>query len=255
MRQACPQLHALTAWSSTEFEPYRMSICLFLSFRLPASQSPDPSEIARLDKVLCATPQLRKALVHTSSRADDPYLDDGPPPQLVLQLYFAELADLEDVLAHDGHLSVLTSHDAFPDLASAAITQQAMLVRTFPVPEPTFENPPGTPFCTYLVAYEGEAEDLNAWHSHYFGNHTRHMARFPGIRDLEIYTRLDWVSTLPCRRVNFMQRNKVVFDSADALTRALNSPIRHELRACFTTFPPFTGPITHFAMATRVLHP
>jgi len=44
-------------------------------------------------------------------------------------------------------------------------------------------------------------------------------------------------------------------DSADALTQALNSPVRHELRACFKTFPPFTGAITHYAMATRVLHP
>src|SRR5262249_15314608 len=216
---------------------------------------PDPGEIARLDEFLRTTPRLRKALVHTSSRADDPYLDDGPPPQLVLQLYLADLPDLEARLARDGHLSVLMSREAFPDLASADITQQAMLVRSFPVPEPTFGNAPGSPFCTYLVAYEGEAEDLNAWHSHYFGNHTRHMAHFPGIRDLEIYTRLDWVSSLPCPRVNFMQRTKVVSDSADALTRALNSPIRHELRACFKTFPPFTGPITHFAMATRALSP
>jgi hypothetical protein len=232
-----------------------MSICLFLTFRLPGNRSPDAAEIARLDGVLHTTPKLLKGIVHTSSRADDPYLDDGPPPQLVLQLYFAELPDLEAGLAHDGHLRVLMSRDVFPDLAAANVTQQAMLVRTFAVPEPTFANPPGTPFCTYLVSYEGEAEDLNAWHSHYLTNHTKHMAHFPGIRDLEIYTRLDWVSSLPCPCVSFMQRNKVVFDSADALTAALNSPIRHELRACFKTFPPFTGPITHYAMATRVVNP
>jgi hypothetical protein len=232
-----------------------MSICLFLTFRSRATRSPDAGEMTRLDGLLRATPKLLKALVHMSSRADDPYLDDGPPPQLVLQLYFAELPDLEAALARDGHLSAMMSRDAFPDLAGADVTQQAMLVRTFPVPEPTFGNPPGTPFCTYLVAYEGDAEDLNAWHGHYFANHTKHMARFPGIRDLEIYTRLDWVSALPCPRVSFMQRNKVVFDSGDALTAALNSPIRHELRACFKTFPPFTGPVTHFAMATRVVHP
>ena len=46
---------------------------------------------------------------------------------------------------------------------------------------------------------------------------SRHMAEFPGIRELEVYTRLDWVSLLPWTRLNFMQRNKVVFDSADAL--------------------------------------
>jgi hypothetical protein len=232
-----------------------MTICLFLTFRLPVSQSPNPAEMARLDGLLRATPRLLKALVHTPERATDPYLDDGPPPQLVLQLYFAEPPELEAVLARDGHLRVLLSRDAYPDLASAHVTQQAMLVRTFPVPEPTFGTAPNAPFCTYLVSYEGEAEDLNAWHAHYFGSHTKHMARFPGIRELEIYTRLDWVGSLPCPCVSFMQRNKVAFDSADALTAALNSSIRHELRACFKTFPPFTGPITHYAMATRVLHP
>ena len=230
-----------------------MSVCLFLSFRLPASRSPDPGEMAKLDGLLRAAPKLVKALVHTPSRTSDPYLDDGPPPQVVLQLYFAELRDLEAALASDGHLGVLLSRDAYPDLASADVAQQAMLVRTFAVPEPTFGNAPEAPFCTYLVSYEGEAEDLNAWHAHYFGNHTGPMARLPGIRELEIYTRLDWVSVLPFRRVTFMQRNKVAFDSADALTHALNSPIRHELRACFKTFPSFTGPTTHHAMASRVL--
>ena len=43
------------------------------------------------------------------------------------------------------------------------------------------------------------------------------MARFPGIRQIEICTRIDWCGFLPWRRVDHMQRNKVVFDSAAAL--------------------------------------
>ena len=50
-----------------------------------------------------------------------------------------------------------------------------------------------------------------------------------------------------------MQRNKVVFDSPAALTAALNSSTRHEMRAAFRRFPPFTGPITHFPMATTTV--
>jgi hypothetical protein len=50
-----------------------------------------------------------------------------------------------------------------------------------------------------------------------------------------------------------MQRNKVVFDSPAALTAALNSPVRHEMRAAFHRFPSFTGPITHFPMTTRTV--
>jgi hypothetical protein len=52
-----------------------------------------------------------------------------------------------------------------------------------------------------------------------------------------------------------MQRNKVAFDSADALTRALNSPVRHRMREDYKTFPPFTGANTHYAMVTRIVEP
>jgi hypothetical protein len=149
----------------------------------------------------------------------------------------------------------LTSDREFPGLAAAEVGQQAMLVRPFAVPEPAFQTAPGEPYCTYLVSYEGEADDLNAWHAHYLEKHTVHMATFPSIRELEIYTRLDWVSALPWDRINFMQRNKVAFDSRDALQAALHSPVRHEMRADFKTFPRFTGPNNHYAMTTRIVVP
>ena len=232
-----------------------MDVCLFLSFRTRAN-APVDAELARLDEVLRATPGLDKALVHSSTQASDqPYVKDGAPPQLVLQLYFAELPKLEGALARNRPLAALTSRQQFPALADADVTQQAMVARVFAVPEPALRNAPGAPYCTYLVSYEGEAEDLNAWHVHYLAKHTVHMASFPGIRELEVYTRLDWVSVLPWPRVNFMQRNKVAFDSPEALTQALHSPVRHEMRADYKTFPAFTGPTNHFAMATRVLRP
>jgi hypothetical protein len=230
-----------------------MSTCLFLSFEFGAEIS--PSEMAKLDGVLHATPKLTKALVHTPASTSDPYVKDGPAPSLVLQLYFADLPELEAALARSGHLSVLLSRSEFSALALAEIAQQAMLVRRFAVPDPALRTADGEPYCTYLVSYEGEAEDLNAWHAHYLANHTRHMAAFPGLRELEVYTRLDWVGMLPWRRLNFMQRNKVAFDSPQALHLALNSPVRHEMRADFKTFPRFTGPNKHFAMATRVVQP
>jgi hypothetical protein len=52
-----------------------------------------------------------------------------------------------------------------------------------------------------------------------------------------------------------MQRNKVVFDNQAALTEALNSPVRHEMRDSFHRFPAFTGPITHFPMTTTTVMP
>jgi len=228
-----------------------MTICLFLSFRSAAA--PSTVESAKLDALVRTTPKLIRGLLHSAASASDPYTKDGPSPAFVLQLYFAELPDLESVLSRRGHLAALAASAEFPTLARAEIAHQAMVVRSFAVPDPTFKTPPGEPHCTYLVSYEGEAEDLNAWHAHYLDSHSEHMAQFPGIRELEIYTRLDWVSLAPWTRQHFMQRNKVVFDSTDALQAALHSPVRHAMREDFKRFPNFSGPNNHFAMATRVV--
>jgi hypothetical protein len=227
-----------------------MHTCLFLIFRLRGAALPD-GDIAKLGGVLTTIPKLSKALVHTSSNASDPYVKDEGPPDLVLQLYFTTLPDLEAATAQQP----LQGLGDVAALAGADVSQQIMAVRSFAVPQPTFGNPTGTPYCTYLVSYEGEAQDLNAWLHHYLEHHTGHMARFPGLRELEVYTRVDAVSLLPWPRLNAMQRNKVAFDSPDALTQALHSPVRHEMRADFHSFPPFTGPNHHHAMATRVVQP
>jgi hypothetical protein len=52
-----------------------------------------------------------------------------------------------------------------------------------------------------------------------------------------------------------MQRNKVVFDSVAALTAALNSPVRDEMRADYKQFPPFSSDNAHFPVATREIRP
>lgn len=211
----------------------------------------DPPGAATLDRIAAivrATQGLTAARLYTPERARDPYLDDGAPPPLVLQLYFADIAALEAALAPRGHLQSLV-----PLLPAAA--HQAMLARAFPVPDPMLRTPPGALPCTYLVHYPGPADDLNAWLTHYIAHHPPIMARFPGIREIEICTRLDWCDAMPWRRVEPMQRNKVVFDDAAALTAALESPVRHEMRADFARFPPFRGGTLHYPMATRALDP
>jgi hypothetical protein len=79
------------------------------------------------------------------------------------------------------------------------------------------------------------------------------MAKLPGIRELEIYTPVQWVCAPGWRRMECMQRNKVAFDSAEALTAALNSPVRKEMRADYAKLPAFSGRVTHYPMATSVI--
>ena len=230
-----------------------MMISWFAMFRHAAAVP--ARELEDLAEAVARTPGLADALIYTPGSTSDPYLNDGPPPALGLQLDFADIADLEAALARDGHLQVLATRGLVPSLAGAEVAQQAMLTRRFPVPDARFQTPPGEPHCTYLVAYEGEATDKNVWLDYYIAHHPPIMARFPGIRQIEISTRLDWCGFLPFPRVDYLQRNKVVFDSPAALTAALNSPVRHEMRADFKNFPPFSGANTHFPMLTRVVRP
>ena len=180
-------------------------------------------------------PALPGALAYTPAKATDPYLDDGAPPPMVLQGYFESLSRLEDFSR--GH----------QQLSCAA---QALTVHPFAVPDPRIK---AEPYCTYLVAYEGPAVDEKAWHAHYLAQHPPIMARLPGIRRLEVYLPIEWRCPAAWRRETCMQRNKVVFDDAAALTAALDSPARREMRADYARLPPFSGRVTHFSMSTRVI--
>ena len=186
-------------------EFYSVSFCLFLVFSEPFDGIPP---------LVRGVPGLEKVHVYTPGRAHDPFLNDGAPPPLALQLYFGQLSALESAIA--GSLSPV----------KPLCEVQAMLVRPFAVPQPIED-----PLCTYLVAYEGKAEDENAWHAYYLAHHPSLMAKLPGIRELEIYTPVQWVCPPGWRRTECMQRNKVAFDSPEALTAALNSPVRKEMRA------------------------
>jgi hypothetical protein len=229
-----------------------MRLCWFAR-AFAADAAVTEGELSWLTEIFAATPGVTEALLFTPSTTHDPYLNDGQPPALALQLYFDGIESLEGAL--DGPLMALADPARLPSLTGAAFTQQAMLVRSFTVPDPVFRTPPGAHACTYLVAYEGTAEDLPSWLSHYIAHHAAIMTRFPGIRQVEVCTRIDWCGALAWPRVDYMQRNKVVFDDPDALTAALNSPVRHEMRADFANFPAFTGPVSHFPMTTRMVRP
>jgi uncharacterized protein (TIGR02118 family) len=173
-----------------------------------------------------------RALRYTPDRAHDPYLDDGAAPKDVAQMYFDTLRDLE---AAAGRLR-----------GDAA---EAMEVHRFAVAQPWSHPPPR--WCTYLVAYEGPAVDEAAWLSNYLAHHPPLIAKLPGIRELEIYTPIEWHCPQHLRCVRHLQRNKVAFDSRRALEAALASPVRIEMRADFARFPAYSGRVTHYAMTTE----
>ena len=198
------------------------------------------ADVAVIARGLPGIQGLLRTHIYTPASASDPYLDDGAPPPLMLECAFETIEALEAALAADGALA---------RQFGSAMSQQAMLLRDFPVPN----APPGETCCTYVVTYEGEAEDANAWLSHYLAHHPVIMARFPGIRAIMVASRIDWCSGVGWPRETALQRNRVVFDDPVALDAALASPVRHEMRADFHALPPFHGRNTHYAMNTRTI--
>jgi uncharacterized protein (TIGR02118 family) len=184
-----------------------------------------------------APPPGARTLLHAPGEVRDPFLDDGKAPAGVAQLYFDSLAALEAAAGEVGD----------------AVDAEAMTVHRFAVPEPWPRVP--ARYCTYLVAYEGPADDEASWLAYYLEHHPPLMAKLPGIRELEIYTPLEWRCPPRLRLVRHLQRNKVAFDSTAALAAALDSPVRREMRADFARFPPHRGRVTHYAMTTEPLRP
>lgn len=225
------------------------ALVLFHEIADGAPVSVPPAELAALRDVLARVPALEEALVFTPAAARDQYVDDGPPPPLGVQLHFPRLEALEAAAAHEGILQELAS--VLPSLSGTQATAQAFWRRQYPVDDTRLRVPTGALPCSYVVHYPGPAADLNAWLDHYRNSHPPLFRRFPGIRGIEILTRVDWIGHLPHRRVDHMQRNRVMFDSPEALTAALQSPVRHELRADFHRFPPFEGGNAHFPMWTE----
>jgi uncharacterized protein (TIGR02118 family) len=222
-----------------------VNVALFLSCHDPENRlfQASDAQLSRVSEVVKSVKALQAARLFTpGTAADDPYLAQEPAPRLLLQLYFGEIEALEAACGHEGPLQAL---------AGLPFSQQAMLVRSFPVAQP--RGPAAGSSTSYVVGYEGPAEDLNAWLAHYIEHHPPLMAKLPGIREIEVCTRLDWHSALPWPHQTWMLRNTVAFDGPAALAEALRSPVRQAMREDYGRLPSFSGEVFHYPMLTRVV--
>ncbi|PAY05984.1 hypothetical protein CK489_23905 [Bradyrhizobium sp. UFLA03-84] len=232
-------------------------ISLFMTFSDPTGgRRIDVDDLAAVVAMVGSIPGMAEGLLFTplEQSVDHPYKADGAGPVFALQLHFPDLFACEAAIDRDGVLADLAAGRGLPSLAGLDVTHQAMVTRAFPVDDATHAGGTVTP-CSYLVHYPGPAEDMNAWNLHYLEHHPSIMRTFPGVRQIEIYTRVDWVDRLPSQRVEYMQRNRLMFDSPQALARALGSDVIKRMRADFVQFPPFAGGNKHFPMLTRVVRP
>ncbi len=196
---------------------------------------------------------LKRAILYLPANARDYYTDDGAAPHLALQLYYGSIEAAEAAMS--GPLKALDNPALWHEIGSAAFEHQLMVARGYPVDNPAWSPDGSEPPCAYLVHYPGAAEDFNSWLDYYLDHHPQIMRTFARIREIEIYTRADWRDTLGWQRADYMQRNRLIFDSAAALEAALNSTVRHDMREDFLKFPPFTGSNIHYPMYKFELTP
>jgi hypothetical protein len=125
----------------------------------------DEHDLRGLVALVRGCPRLREGHIMTPEAAHDPHYaaELHTSPALVLQLEFAEIADLEACLRPHGYLQTLALPETLPSLEGTIATHHAMLTRRYPVAEPHDASPPET-VMSYLVEYQGPARDENAWH-------------------------------------------------------------------------------------------
>jgi uncharacterized protein (TIGR02118 family) len=225
-----------------------MDLCFFLIGEGGHTRDAfDRSDISRLQSAACEVAGLCRFVLHLPAVQDD--RTEGAhtsAPFCVTQWYFDDLELLETALQRGG--AIQTAADSIVDRAGhCTLRQQAMAVRKFSTPHQQASRI-SEERCTYLVSYEGEADDFNAWLTHYMTHHPPLMTKLPGIRELEIYTRIDYRSGLGHAPASAMQRNKVVFDDVAALNAALASPVRARMKQDFDSFPPYSGAAPHYPM-------
>lgn len=230
-----------------------MAISWFCQWDAQEGKSPalDEHDHQGLLALVRGCPRLVEGHVMTPVHAHDPHYaaELHKTPQLVLQLEFAEIADLERNLKPHGYLQALANPETLAKFDGAVASHQVMLTRRYPVAAP-LTSQPTEGVLSYMVEYEGPAKDENAWHLFYVEGHPPLLAKFPNIRKIEIYTPATLISALPFEQRRSMQRNKTVFDSAEAMNAAMTSPVRAALRKDFHKFPEFAGGTDHYPFRT-----
>jgi uncharacterized protein (TIGR02118 family) len=197
-------------------------------------------------------PGLRSLLVMTRRAFDDPFLKDEGGPLLVAQLVFDDLAALERAALSEERLAARADVANFPPFAGTA-TYQAMRDDYF-APNPSPLARPRAPAC-YFVLYHRPAADEAAFVDFYRRSHPPLLAALPGIREVGVFTPLDWRDRPFATRSDLMLANLIAFDSAAAFDAALASPARKAVRRDVEHFPKYTGKCTHTAMTRRRVVP
>lgn len=178
----------------------------------------------------------------------DPYVDEGAAPSCLAKLAFPSLDALERASRGTRFKAGLAGLEK-DVLSCTAMRRSEHAVAGADAPALLT-----APF-SYVVRYHRPAEDEPVFVRHYLDTHPLLLGRLPRIRNVLCYVPLAWRHPAGIPVADYMLGNEVVFDHSDDFNAAMASPLRHELRAHFRQFPPFSGRNTHYPMDRRRLFP
>ncbi len=169
---------------------------------------------------------------------DDPFVDDGKPPPLVIQI------DADDL----GHIAPLFDDDKLMRRMEGSAGCEAFETLSYPIQGASDPAPRVAPI-SFNVRYYAPIDDEKRFVDHYLENHPPILGELPGVRNVLCYVPVNWAGPLPVS--NCLLGNEVTFDSLDGLNAALASDVRIRLREDYHAFPIRPGPNTHYAMKRR----
>jgi uncharacterized protein (TIGR02118 family) len=208
--------------------------------------------MARHVELVKAFPGLRSLAVMTPLAYDDPHLGSEAGPFLVAHMTFDDIASLERAAMSDERLAARADVANFPPFEGRA-TYQAMRdeYRALGAAPATRSR---ASIC-YFVQYRRPADDEAAFVDFYRRSHVPLLAEFPGIRELAVFTPVDWRDRPFVTRADLLLANLTAFDSEADFRAALASDARRRVREDFARFPRFTGRCFHTAMRRTFAFP
>ena len=220
-----------------------MTIAYFQTLNVTAESGPEIRQNFREHAVpvLLERPEINCVSVYAPELVEDPYVDDGPPPELVVQFNVADLEALELVFNDQDVVPIL----AAPENATASAEVFEVIAYDIEgVAEPKKRTAP----LSFNVRYYAPVTDEQHFVDFYLAHHPQILADLPGIHNVFCYVPVASSAKSPAPISNCILGNEVVFDTLDALNQSMKTEVRHRLREDYNAFPVRPGPNTHFAM-------
>ncbi|HWK61920.1 MAG TPA: hypothetical protein VNT00_10900 [Eoetvoesiella sp.] len=232
-----------------------MSYALILKRDRRGGHAPGPHDHDGLENMRPALRRLDgllRATLCISEPLADPLLNERTHAGACLALYFRTHHDLTQACANAAALNALFLSEPFRGCDPGELSHQVMQAHCFSTSDGTMGGIQGG--FGYMVGYEGDPTDPAAWVADYMENHVSLMQRLPGIRHIEVFTRIEpYVIPSMGLGQNWMLRNMACFATRREMAAALRSPARAALLAHRSGMAEHGGESEHISVSFQTM--